>query len=909
MIILSWVRRNFPSPPAQLFIFSYVHEAAARVAAEAFPSQGKKSFLDRTILLSGVLRSSPCLSETQMIHAHLVRTGICSSLFLQNTLLYSYLFFGSVGDARRLFASLSNPNTISHNVLITGLANSGRVGEARKVFDEMALRDSASWNSLMSGYFRHGELGETIKIFRFMVQDPEVELDVFSLTIAMKACGALLCYELGLQLHGLATKMRIGRSIQIERSLIDMHIKCGATYMASDVFERLKNPDLFCLNSMILCYSRLYDVEYALQFFERMLERDTVSWNTMISVLLQRGRCWDTLSMIIDMQAEGYQLTSTTYTCGLTACAHISHLDWGRHLHACILKFKLIIDVFVGSSLVDLYAKCGKLNAAKRVFDSLPHINTVSWTSLIGGFAQFGHIEEALTVFTKMRRKQMSLDHFTLSTMISTCYNGMDMDILLGCQLHCLCLRTGFSPSIPVSNALLTMYAKCGATECAESIFYSMALKDVISWTSMISAYSQSGNVLKAREFFNFMAERNVVSWNAMFGAYIENGEEEEAVKLFVLMLREDEVRPDWVTFVRLLSAAAYMGALKVGIQIIAHATKLGLSNSNTSVLNGIITMYSKSGKIVEARRVFDLIEAKDLISWNTMITAYAQHGLGREAVDTFEALLLSGNDPDYISYVAVLSGCSHSGLVSKGKQYFQHMVKVHKITPGIEHYACMVDLLGRAGFLGEAKRVIEEMPIKPTAEVWGAFLSACKIHQNTKLAEHAANHLFELDSKDSGSYILLAKLHADVGNLDYSAGVRKIMKERGIRKKPGCSWIEVDNRIHSFIAADINHPEITSILKELDKLMEMIGAIGYANEDRGLRSKRHHSEKLAMAFGVMKLPSWMPVCIMKNLRICSDCHTVIKLVSLVCEREFVVRDAVRFHHFKQGSCSCGEYW
>ncbi|PKU85562.1 pentatricopeptide repeat-containing protein At3g24000, mitochondrial [Dendrobium catenatum] len=909
MIRLSWARRKFLSL-SQVFVpFSHFHEAIAGAAAEVSPCPAKKSYLDLTLDLSDAIKFSSRLSESQKIHARLIFTGFSSSLFLQNTLLHSYFSFGAVGDARRLFDTISSPNTITCNIMVTGLSKSGNLEDARQVFDEMPVRDAASWNSLMTGYYSQGKFEESIEIFASMICNALEKLDIFSLTVSMKAVGALQCYELSLRLHVLAKKLGFENASQVKRSLIDMNIKCGAADIASKIFKQIQSPDLFCWNSMILCYMELYGVEHALKVFNSMPERDIISWNTVISILSQQGHYWETISMIINMQVEGYRLSSTTYTCGLTACANFPHLDWGKHLHAVILKSEAIIDVFVGSALVDMYAKCGHLDTARRTFDSLSTHNIVSWTSLIGGYAQFGKVEEAGELFNKMRREQISFDKFTLSTIISACYNGTDSDVHFGCQLHCLCFKTGYSPSTPVSNALLTMYAKCERIESSESIFKSMASRDVVSWTSMITAYAQFGNVGKAREFFDSMSKRNVITWNAIFGAYMLNEQEEEALKLFIVMLREDDVRPDWVTFVRLLSAAADMGALKIGTQVIAHTMKLGFNDSNTSVANGIITMYSKSGKIVEARQVFDSITNKDLISWNALITAYAQHGLGREAVKAFEKMLLESIQPDYISYVAVLSGCSHSGLVSQGKSYFERMTGIHGIVPGTEHFACMVDLLGRAGFLQQAKEVIVNMPIEPTAEVWGAMLGACKLHNNTELADFAAKHIFQLDSKDSGSYILLAKLYADVGNFKNSAGVRRLMKEKGIRKKPGCSWIEVDNRIHAFIAEDLNHPQINDILIVLGNLFERIKAFGYVNQDSCSRSTRHHSEKLAMAFGLMSLPPWMPVHIMKNLRICSDCHSVIKLVSLICKREIVVRDAIRFHHFKDGSCSCCEYW
>jgi pentatricopeptide repeat protein len=318
--------------------------------------------------------------------------------------------------------------------------------------------------------------------------------------------------------------------------------------------------------------------------------------------------------------------------------------------------------------------------------------------------------------------------------------------------------------------------------------------------------------------------------------------------------------------------------------------------------------MYSKCGRILEARKIFDFLKVKDIVSWNAMITGYSHHGMGKQAIEIFDDILKRGAKPDYISYVAVLSGCSHSGLVQEGKSYFDMMKRVHNISPGLEHFSCMVDLLGRAGHLTEAKDLIDEMPMKPTAEVWGALLSACKIHGNNELAELAAKHVFELDSPDSGSYMLMAKIYADAGKSDDSAQIRKLMRDKGIKKNPGYSWMEVNNKLHVFKADDVSHPQVIAIRKKLDELMERIARLGYVRTDSP-RSEIHHSEKLAVAFGLMSLPAWMPIHIMKNLRICGDCHTVIKLISSVTGREFVIRDAVRFHHFNGGSCSCGDYW
>nr|XP_010906852.1 pentatricopeptide repeat-containing protein At2g13600-like [Elaeis guineensis] len=910
MVKLSWPRRSKPSSLSQFLPlpFSSHLEALARPTPMASPYAAaplEKPYMALTQELFDAMKACRSISEARKLHSRLVSMGLESSLFLQNNLLNAYINCGSIDDACGVFEGISSPNVISWNMMINGLSKFGRLEHAVRMFDEMPMRDSASWNSLMSGYFRNRQFRETMQTFVSMVRYPNCEPNVFTLTCAMKACGALQCRELSLQLHGFVKKNDFERDPQIEGSIIDMYIKCGATDLAAQVFNKLESPSPFCWNSMLLGYSNSCGVERALELFSKMPERDVVSWNTMISILSQHGRGREALSMIIEMCSEGFGLNSTTYTCVLSACAGIPDLEWGKHLHARIIRSQPSIDLFVGSALVDMYAKCGHLEAAKRTFDALPDRNTVSWTALIAGFAQSGCVEEAMKLFNQMRSVPMAADQFTLATVISACCGKMDMH--LGAQLHSHSLKIGYSSSVPVSNALVTMYAKCGSVQSAESVFLSMPLRDIISWTSMITTYSQIGNVSKAREFFDNMIIRNVVSWNAMLGAYIQHGFEEEGFKMYVTMLRENVVRADWVTLVTLLRASSDTAAVRLGNQIVAHAVKMGLF-ADTAVANGIITMYSKCGKIAEAREIFDSIVDKDLISWNSMITAYAQHGHGKEAIDIFQNMQQNGMRPDYISYVAVLSGCSHSGLVLEGRFYFDCMTRVHNISPGLEHFACMVDLLGRAGFLEEAKNIIDNMPIQPSAEVWGALLGACKIHINTELAELAVKHLFELDLKDSGSYVLLAKIYADAGKSYHSAGVRKLMRERGIKKNPGCSWIEVKNRIHVFTADEASHPQIDVIQRKLDELINQIEDVGYVNVATS-GSQSHHSEKLAVAFGLISLPAWMPIHVMKNLRICSDCHTVIKLISLATERELVVRDANRFHHFRGGSCSCHDYW
>lgn len=734
----------------------------------------------------------------------------------------TYSNCGLIKDAFGVFCSIEIRNVYSWNTMINAFADSRQMREAEKLFDEMPHRDTVSWNSMMSGYFHNGQPGETLKVFSSMIRDCFCVPGPFSFSCAMKACGSIGYLKLAFQIHGLAEKFDLGGDISVVSSILDMYIKCGGVSYAKQVFLRMPNPTLFCWNSMIYGYSKSYGGRSALDLFSQMPERDNVSWNMMISILSQHGFGAQTLTMHIEMWNQGFRPNSMTYASVLSACTSIYDMEWGTHLHARILRMEPNIDVFVGSGLIDMYAKCGCLEYARRVFDSLTEHNVVSWTALIGGVAQFGLEEEALILFNKMREVPVAPDEFTLATILGVCSDQKDT---FGKQLHAYIIKLGVHSSVPIGNALVTMYEKSGNIQNAVHAFELMPIRDIISWTAMVTAFSQAGLVEKAREYFNKMPERNVITWNSMLATYTQQGFWEEGLKLYILMLRE-EVKPDWITFVTLFSACADLAVLIFGNQIIAQAEKLGFGSS-VSVANSLVTLYSRCGQIEEARKVFDSIVMKNLISWNAMMTGYSQNGKGRNVIEIFEDMIKVGCRPDHISYMSVLSGCSHSGLVREGQHYFDSMAKDHGIYPTSEHYACMVDLLGRAGSLEKAKNLIDRMPLEPNAAIWGTLLGACRVYGNTMLAECAVKKLLELDAEDSGSYVLLANLYSDSGKLDGVADVRKLMREKGIRKNPGCSWIEVDRRVHVFTVDETNHPQMKDVYKMLEEIVKMVEEAG----------------------------------------------------------------------------------
>ncbi|CAN1285229.1 Pentatricopeptide repeat-containing protein At4g13650 [Linum perenne] len=446
-------------------------------------------------------------------------------------------------------------------------------------------------------------------------------------------------------------------------------------------------------------------------------------------------------------------------------------------------------------------------------------------------------------------------------------------------QLHALILKQGFSLETYVCNALVTLYSRLGNFISAEQVFSQLQQKDGVSYNSLISGLAQQGFSDRALELFERM--------------------------------QLEGLDPDCVTVASILSACASTGALVMGKQLHSYALKAGIT-AEIEISNALITMYAKCGSISDAKRKFLEMPEKSDISWNAMITAYSQHGDGLEAVDHFENMKQTGALPNHVTFVGVLTACSHVGLVNEGLCYFESMSKEYGLVPKPEHYACVVDLLSRAGLLSRAKKFVEEMPIKPDAMVWRTLLSACVVHKDVELGEVAAQHLLDLEPEDSATYVLLSNMYAVSRKWNYRDRTRQMMKNRRVKKEPGRSWIEVKNKSHAFFVGDRLHPLADKIYEYLDKLNNRADHNSLLNEtelEQKDPTQYVHSEKLAITFALLSLPDGFPIRVMKNLRVCNDCHNWIKFVSRISNREIVVRDAYRFHHFEEGTCSCKDFW
>eukprot|EP01018_Ginkgo_biloba_P001598 Gb_35887 [translate_table: standard] len=604
-----------------------------------------------------------------------------------------------------------------------------------------------------------------------------------------------------------------------------------------------KCRDISLQNKLVTMFAKFGSLVDARRVFDQMSERDPVSVTVMIAAYARHGHDEDALSLFYDMQRTGIQPNSFTFASALPACANLGSLKRGKEIHDMVIIRGCQSDFFVGNSLVDIYAKCGRMDYARQMFDKMPQRNVVSWNAMIAGYAQNRCVDEALKLFQKMPERdviswtaiiagyaqngqgEQALKFFqqmqlagvtpnskTFASVLPACSNLAALQ--QGMEIHKEIMKSGFQSDVFVESALVDMYAKCGRIEKARDMFDKMRQRNIISWTAMIVGYAQNGSMDEALKLFQRMPQRNVVSWTAMIAGYVQNGHSEEALKLFRQM-RLTGVKPNSNTFASVLPACASLAALDQGKEIHEEIIRSGFL-SDVFVGNALVDMYAKCGSIENARNLFEKMHQRDVISWTAMIAGYAMHGSGKEALKLFEQMQQSGMNPDRVTLVGVLSACCHAGLVDEGRQYFDCMSQYYRITPAMEHYSCMVDLLGRAGHLDEAHDFINKMPMKADATVWGCLLGACRLHRNIELGECVAERLFELDPKSAAPYVLLSNIYAAAGRWDDIERVRKMMKDKNLKKPPGCSWIEVNKQVYAFLVGGKSQPQMQNIYAKL---------------------------------------------------------------------------------------------
>ncbi|XP_077236751.1 pentatricopeptide repeat (PPR) superfamily protein [Tasmannia lanceolata] len=656
-------------------------------------------------------------------------------------------------------------DTYKANTLLTAYAKCRGFDDARKLFDEIPQRDTVSWNSMITGYANCGKYETAWELFKTMKRGG-FWFDQYTFGSILKAVACANCLEFGRQVHSFVIKTGFEQNVFSASALMDMYSKCKRILDASAVFES-------------------------------MPERNTVSWNAMIGGYVQVGDSTSAFRLLDCMEKEGIWPDEATFASILTLLDNPIYYKLTSQIHGKIIKHGRASDTIAYNATITAYSECGSIEDSEKAFSYMKDTrDLVTWNSMLAAYASHNLGVLAIKLFIKTQELAIRKDMYTYTSVISACFEQEQQK--QGKSLHGLVIKTGLDYTIPVSNSLIAMYLK-----------------------------SDDKSTEDAMKYFNFMEFKDSVSWNSILTGYSQNGLSEEALKFFGRM-RCTHIKIDHYAFSAVLRSCSDLAVLQLGRQVHALVLKLGFE-SNGFVASSLIFMYSKCGVIEDARKSFDETCKDSSITWNSIIFGYAQHGQGKISLDLFSEMQESEVKPDHITFVGILSACSHIGLVEEGSYFLKSMEPVYGIPPRMEHYACAVDLFGRAGHINEAKKLIESMPFEPDAMVWMTLLGACRIHGDIELASYIARLLLVLEPKEHSTYVILSNIYAGFGKWDEIAAIKRVMKDKGLRKVPGWSWIEVKNKVHAFNAEDRSHPQAKEIYERLEELMVEIGWLGYA--------------------------------------------------------------------------------
>ncbi|XP_058772544.1 pentatricopeptide repeat-containing protein At3g03580-like [Vicia villosa] len=622
------------------------------------------------------------------------------------------------------------------NTLLMLYGNCGFFVDAMKVFDEMFERDKVSWNTVIGLCSVQGFYEESLCFFKEMVAvAPVVRPDLVTVVSVLPVCADSENVVMARVAHGYALKVGLLSHVKVGNALVDVYGKCGSEAACKKVFDEMD-------------------------------ERNEVSWNAIITGFCFRGFYMDALDAFRLMIDAGMRPNPVTISSMLPVLGELGLLKMGMELHGFSLRMGIESDIFIGNSLIDMYAKSGLSCKASTIFNTMGERNVVSWNAMVANFAQNRHHFAAVELVRRMQAHGETPNNVTFTNVLPACARLGFLNV--GKEIHARVIRIGCAFDLFVSNALTDMYSKCGRLSLARNVF-NISVKDKVSYNILITGYSQTTNSSESLNFFSEMRLSGLV--------------------------------PDIVSFIGIISACANLASIKQGKEIHGHLIRK-LFHTHLFAANSLLDLYTKCGRIDLATKIFDRIQHKDVASWNTMILGYGMLGELDTAINLFEAMKDNGVEYDSVSFIAVLSACSHGGLIEKGNKYFKQM-KDRNIEPTHMHYACMVDILGRAGQIEEAANLIRNISFEPDANLWGALLGACRIYGNVELGHWAAEHLFKLKPDHCGYYILLSNMYAEAGRWDEANKVRELMKSRGAKKNPGCSWVQIGDQVHAFVVGE----------------------------------------------------------------------------------------------------------
>ncbi|XP_006339636.1 pentatricopeptide repeat-containing protein At4g37170-like [Solanum tuberosum] len=608
--------------------------------------------------------------------------------------------------------------------------------------------------------------------------------------------------------------------------------------------------------------------------------------------------------------------SATVFSTLLRICIDNRALEEGKRVHKSMKCSGFRPGVVISNRILDFYCKCDKPFDAHNLFVEMPERDLCSWNIMVSGFAKLGLIDEARKLFDEMPEK----DNFSWTAMISGYVRqnkpecALELYRVMQRDENVKCNKFTISSALAASASVQSLRL---GKEIHGHIVRTGLDSDAVVWSALSDMYGKCGSVDEARHIFDRTKDKDVVSWTAMIDRYFGDGRWEEGYLLFSCLM-ESGIRPNDFTFAGVLNACAHQTTEHFGKQVHGYMTRIGFDPLSFAA-STLVHMYAKCGSVDSAYKVFKRLPRPDVVSWTSLINGYAQNGQPSEALQLFDLLLKSGTQPDHITFVGVLSACTHAGLVDKGLEYFYSIKDKHCLTHTSDHYACVIDLLSRFGRFKEAEEIISQMPMKPDKFLWASLLGGCRVHGNVELAKRAAEALFEIEPENAATYVTIANVYATAGKWTEVAKIRQVMEEKGVVKKPGISWINLLRKDYVFLVGDKSHPRSKEIYEFLGELWRRMKEEGYVpdidnvlhdvEEEQKEENLSYHSEKLAVAFGIIATPPGTQIKVFKNLRTCVDCHTAIKYISKIEERRIIVRDSSRFHCFEGGSCSCKDYW
>ncbi|XP_042505303.1 pentatricopeptide repeat-containing protein At2g13600-like [Macadamia integrifolia] len=670
------------------------------------------------------------------------------------------------------------PHVISLNISINGYAREGKLEIARKMFDEMPTRTVVSWNTMISGYSQWGKFEEAMDLVSQMHRTG-MNLNETTFSSVLSACASLKSLHDGKQIHGLVLKSGSENFEFVGGSLLHFYAKCFVIEDARRVFDVFREWNALLWSLMLVGYVKCNLMEDAFHIFNKMPIRDVTVWTTLISFYSRsENECEKALELFQLMRMNG-EASPNEFTLDsvIRACGRLGVLDSGKVAHGLAIGSGFESDHSIGGALIDFYCNCDAVEDAKQVYDQLANPSLNASNTLIGCLISMDRIDYAEMIFSQMVEKN------------------------------------------PVSyNLMIKGYSMSNRLEDSKKLFEEMPHRTIVSSNTMISVHSRNGEIGMALKFFEDTKElKNTVTWNSMISGYVQSDQPEKGLKLYMTMHRLS-VERNRSTFSTLFHACSCLGSLKQGKLLHAHVIKTPFE-SNVYVGTSLLDMYAKCGSITDAQTAFLNISSPNVTSWTALISGCAHHGFGVEAVSLFDQMLERGVSPNVVTFIGLLSACARAGLVDEGMDFFHSMEKCYGVTPTLEHYACVVDLLGRSGKLQEAEDFVNAMPIEADAVVWGALLSACWFWMDMEVGERVAERMYYLDHRQISAYVIMSNIYAGVGRWEEVMKVRKRLRSLEMKKDPGCSWIEVNNAVHVFSVEDRAHPHCNLIYAILEDL------------------------------------------------------------------------------------------